>query len=95
LPKPPWGATPTIVPLKFGFAGAAGAAAGAAGAAGPPGAGPAVAGLGGDAAGEPGAPGFAAPGWFVMSMVPLNLGAAAAAFSVKPHLAHAVAVSWF
>jgi hypothetical protein len=30
-----------------------------------------------------------------MSIVPLNLGAVAAAFSVKPHLAQAVAVSWF
>jgi hypothetical protein len=30
-----------------------------------------------------------------MSIVPLNFGAADAAFNVKPHLAQAVAVSWF
>jgi hypothetical protein len=32
-------------------------------------------------------------GAFIMSIVPLNFGAADAAFKAKPHLAHAVAVS--
>jgi len=30
-----------------------------------------------------------------MSIVPLNFGAALGAFKAKPHLAQAVAVSWF
>jgi hypothetical protein len=47
----------------------------------------------GDDPGRGGAPGIE-PGWFIMSIVPLNLGAAAA-FSWKPHLAHVGAVSVF
>ena len=66
---------------------AAGAAAGAAG---------------GAAAGAPGAgtrgprcgSRFRAPGWFIMSMVPLNLGAAAP-LMLKPHFVQVVAVSGF
>ena len=83
------GATPIIVPFSFGL-GPAGAAAGAV-AGGPEG----VAAGGAAAAGAAGAgaAGFPAVGAFIISIVPLNLGAAAAAFSAKPHLAHAVAVS--
>jgi hypothetical protein len=89
------GATPIIVPLSFGRAAAGAAAAGAAGwAAGGAAAGGAPAGGAPPGAAAPGR-GTAAGGAFIMSIVPLNLGAAAAAFSVKPHLAHAVAVSWF
>jgi len=62
---------------------AAGAAGGAA--AGAPGAGPAGPGAGA---------GFAAPAWFIMSMVPLNLGAAAP-LMLKPHFVQVVAVSGF
>jgi hypothetical protein len=88
------GATPIIVPFSFGFSitpGAAGAPAGeaAAGGSAPAGGAPA----GGAAGTAAGAAGFAAAGAFIISMVPLNLGAAAAAFSAKPHLAQAVAVS--
>jgi hypothetical protein len=89
------GATPIIVPWSFGraAAGAAGACGGAWGAAA---GGAAGVGAGGGAApGVPAGFGAATGGAFIMSMVPLNLGAAAAAFNVKPHLAHAVAVSWF
>jgi hypothetical protein len=87
------GATPIIVPLSFGFGPAA--AAGAAGAA-------ACGATGAAGAGGGGAPGAGAPappgrgmlgGAFIMSMVPLNFGAAEAAFNAKPHFAHAVAVS--
>lgn len=50
----------------------------------------------GGAAAVSGVTGFgAAGGAFIINIVPLNLGAAEAAFSAKPHLAHAVAVSWF
>ena len=88
------GATPIIVPLSFGFGpagagaeGPGGAAAGAAGAAGAGADGP-------GAAGPPGR-GTAAGAAFIMSIVPLNFGAAVAGFSAKPHFAHAVAVSRF
>jgi hypothetical protein len=87
------GATPIIVPFSFGL-GAAGAAAGAA-----------AAGPGGACGGAPGAGAGAALGAapgrgtagaaFIISMVPLNFGAADAAFRAKPHFAHAFAVSWF
>jgi hypothetical protein len=81
------GATPIMVPLSFGFGAATtGAAAG----------GPAGAATGGAAAGGAagaGAAGFPGVGAFIISMVPLNLGEATAAFSAKPHLAQAVAVS--
>jgi hypothetical protein len=87
------GATPTIVPLSLLGIGAGPAAA-------PPG--PAAAGPG--AGGGP-APGGAAPaagagppgrgpGLFIMSIVPLNLGAAAP-FNAKLHFAHVVALSAF
>gem|GEM_PF-3392776 len=50
---------------------------------------------GGGVAGPAGGRGGAAPcGWFIMSMVPLNFGAAAP-FKLKPHLVHADAVSGF
>ncbi len=52
---------------------------------------------GGGACGvEPGlgGPGGAAPGWFIINIVPLNFGAAAV-FSAKPHFAHSCAVSVF
>jgi hypothetical protein len=74
--------------LKAGLAAGPGpAAAGAAGAAG------AGAGVGA-AAGAAGAAGFAAPGWFIISIVPLNLGAAAP-LMLNPHLVQVVAVSGF
>jgi hypothetical protein len=85
------GATPIIVPFSFGFgATGAGAAAGAA-----------TGGATGAAAGgATGAEGFGAPagrgtlgGAFIINIVPLNFGAAAAAFNANPHFAHAVAVS--
>jgi hypothetical protein len=85
------GATPIIVPLSFGFGDTAGAAAGAALAAGGTAGGGAPGGAPAGAAGA--AAGFAAVGAFIINIVPLNLGAAAAAFSAKPHFAHAVAVS--
>jgi len=89
------GATPIIVPLSFGFGPAAGWAGAPAGA---PGAGPAAAGgapgAGAAGAGPPGR-GTAAGGAFIISIVPLNFGAAVAGFSAKPHFAHAVAVSRF
>src|SRR5207237_363112 len=92
------GATPIMVPLSFGRAAAAAAACagGAAGAAagGAPAGGAAPGGAPGAGA-APAGRGAATGGAFIMSMVPLNLGAAAACFSVKPHLAQAVAVSWF
>lgn len=88
----------TIVPLKAGFlpgsgpaAGAPGGAAGGAGAAGSGAGGGGAAGDGG--AGLGGAPG-APPGVFIMSIVPLNFGAAAP-FRLKPHFVQAVAVSGF
>jgi hypothetical protein len=80
--------------LKLGFAAAGGDAAGA-----PPGpiavgpAGGAAAGVGAGV-GAAGAPGLAAPGWFIMSIVPLNLGAAAP-LMLNPHLVQVVAVSAF
>src|SRR5689334_4905611 len=88
------GATPIIVPLSLGFGPAAGGCAGAAiggapaggaGGGGAPGAGP--------GAGPPGR--GAAGGAFIISIVPLNFGAAVAGFSAKPHFAQAVAVSRF
>ena|SRR5437763_7765925 len=85
-----------MVPLKFGLAAGGGAAAGA-----PPGpmavgpaGGGAAAGEAAGAGGAAGAPGFAAPGWFIMSIVPLNLGAAAP-LMLNPHLVQVVAVSGF
>jgi len=80
--------------LKFGLA-AGGAAAGAP--AGPMAVGPAGGGAAAGAAGAggaTGAPGFAAPGWFIMSIVPLNLGAAAP-LMLNPHFVQVVAVSGF
>jgi len=83
-PKPPGGATPTIVPLKACRAGAAGAAGPGGGAA-----------AGGGATGGGGTEAdFAAPGWFIMSIVPLNFGAAAP-LMLNPHLVQVVAVSGF
>ena len=85
----PIGATPTIVPFSLLGMGAGGAITGASGAAG----GGTEAGRGGAAAA--GAPaGGAMPGWFIMSMVPLNLGAAAPLIA-NEHRVHAVAVSEF
>lgn len=60
---------------------------------------PFIAGLGGAGGGGVAGPGagrggVAAPGVFIMSMVPLNFGAAAP-FKLKPHLLHAAAVSGF
>jgi hypothetical protein len=90
------GATPIIVPFSFGL----GPAAGAMGPAGAPGAGAAGAAGGAPGAGAAGAAGppgrgTAAGGAFIMSIVPLNFGAAVAGLSAKPHFAHAVAVSRF
>jgi hypothetical protein len=101
------GATPTIVPLSRlgtpGPAPAAGAPMPIGGAsavkpgpdggaaAPPPGAG--AAGGCGTALGRGGAPGIE-PGWFIISIVPLNLGAAAV-LSWNPHFAHVCAVSVF
>jgi hypothetical protein len=90
------GATPIMVPLSFGFGpvpGAGPAGAPGAGPGGPAGGAPG-AGAAGAAAGAPGR-GTAAGGAFIMSIVPLNFGAAVAGFSAKPHFAHAVAVSRF
>jgi hypothetical protein len=92
------GATPTIVPLSLLGTGRAPAPT-------PPDVGPASgAGGGGVApAGAAGAAGAGAAGaltpgiagaWFIMSIVPLNFGAAAA-FSAKLHLEHVWAVSAF
>ena len=85
-PNPPGGATPTIVPLKACFGGPAGAA----------GPGGATAAGGGAAGGGSGAGGGAdaLPGWFIMSIVPLNLGAAAPRM-LNPHFVQVVAVSGF
>jgi hypothetical protein len=58
-----------------------------------PGGGACGAGGCGAAPGRGGAPGIE-PGWFIISIVPLNLGAAAV-FSWNPHLAHVGAVSVF
>lgn len=76
------GATPSMVPLSCGF-GADGTGAGGGA---PPAGG----------AGAAGAPGRgAAPGWgFIISIVPLNFGAAAP-FRLKPHFVQVVAVSGF
>jgi len=41
-----------------------------------------------------GAPGLAAPGWFIINIVPLNFGAAAP-LMLNPHLVQVVAVSGF
>jgi hypothetical protein len=74
------GATPTIVPFSLLGGGPAGRG-GPGGAAGAPAA-------GGGAAG--GAPGAGVPGagvWFIISIVPLNLGAAAP-FKLKLHFVH-------
>jgi hypothetical protein len=99
------GATPTIVPLRrLGEAAAApagGAPAPIGGASavkpGPEAGAPAAAGGGaataGDEPGRGGAPGID-PGWFIISIVPLNLGAAAV-LSWKLHLAQVCAVSVF
>ena len=84
------GATPIMVPFSLGLGPAAGAAAGGPGGTAAGGAAAGGAATGGAAAGVAG---FPAVGAFIISMVPLNLGAAAAAFSANPHLAHAVAVS--
>jgi hypothetical protein len=74
-PPIPIGATPTIVPFSLlGIAAAPGG--GNAPGAGRP----------GGAVGGGGMPG-AAPGWFIMSIVPLNFGAAAL-FKWKLHLEH-------
>jgi hypothetical protein len=82
-PKPPGGATPTIVPLKAclggGPAGAGGPGGGAATAGGATGGGGVVECL---------------PGWFIMSIVPLNFGAAAP-LMLNPHFVQVVAVSGF
>ena len=48
----------------------------------------------GGGVGAAGAPGFAAPGWFIINIVPLNLGAAAP-LMLNPHLVQVVAVSGF
>jgi hypothetical protein len=79
------GATPTIVP--FNLLG------------GPPGRGGSAALVGGVGAGAPGGAGGAAgapgtPCWFIISMVPLNFGAAAP-FKLKLHFEHVRAVSGF
>lgn len=76
------GATPTIVPLSRLGGGPAGRGgiAGAGGAAG-----------GGADPGE-GTPGIPPGGWFAMSIVPLNLGAAAP-FKLKLHFTHVCAVA--
>jgi hypothetical protein len=88
------GATPSIVPLSFAFTAPTGAPPGAVGGAapagGPTGAGAAPPGAGGTPPGR----GAAAGGAFIISMVPLNLGAAAP-FRLKPHLEQLVAVSGF
>jgi hypothetical protein len=59
---------------------------------GPAGGGVPVGGVG--ATGAAGAPGFAAPGWFIMSIVPLNFGAAAP-LMLNPHFVQVLAVSGF
>ena len=89
------GATPTIVPFSLLGGPAAPAAPGTAeagrGAGGAPAAGPG----GGVGTGRaPGAAGAAEPGWFIMSMVPLNFGAAAP-LTLKLHFEHVAAVSGF
>jgi len=81
-----------MVPFIMGFPPAppgAGAGAGAGAAAGVAGAG--AAGVGA----PPAAPGRGTPaGAFIISIVPLNFGAVAP-LSLKPHLLHVLAVSWF
>ena len=80
--------------MKFGLAAGGGAAAGAPPgpiAVGPAGGGVAAAGGG---VGAAGAPGFAAPGWFIINIVPLNFGAAAP-LMLNPHLVQVLAVSGF
>jgi hypothetical protein len=78
------GATPTIVPLSFDGIGA-GVPSSAPGGAPAAGGGAAPGGVGGR--GTP-------PGLFIMSIVPLNFGAAAP-FKLKLHLLHVAAVSGF
>lgn len=89
------GATPTIVPFSL-LGGAAGPGGrGAPGAAGPAGGGDApAAGAGGCAPKAGGIGGALPPGWFIMSIVPLNFGAAAP-FRLKLHFEHVGAVSGF
>ena len=73
-----------MVPLKACLGGPAGAAG--------PGGGAAAAGGGGTCGGGGAVEAF--PGWFIMSIVPLNLGAAAP-FMLNPHFVQVVAVSGF
>src|ERR1700712_2899603 len=77
-----------MVPFSCGR----GAAAGGAAAGGAPAAGPGGAPAGGAAAA--GAPGFGIVGAFIMSIVPLNLGAVAP-FRLNPHFLQVVAASSF
>jgi hypothetical protein len=79
-----------MVPLNACLGGAPGAGPAPAGAAGAAGA---AAGAGAGV-GAAGAAGFAAPGWFIISIVPLNFGAAAPLI-LNPHLVQVVAVSGF
>src|SRR5262245_58361179 len=74
----PAGGTPTTVPASPWFGG-------------PPGGG--IGGAPGGLGGSPG-PGGAAPGWLVISIVPLNFGAAAP-LRLNPHFVHVDAVSEF
>jgi hypothetical protein len=85
------GATPSIVPLSIGRP-AEPAPGGAPGAGEPMGG----AAAGGAAAGAPGAPGgrLSPAGAFIISIVPLNLGAAAP-FRLNPHFLQVVAASSF
>jgi hypothetical protein len=80
-----------MVPLSWGRGAPAGAAAGAAGGAY---AGGAAIGAAGAGAAGAGAPGFGITGAFIMSIVPLNFGAAAP-FRLNPHFLQVVAASSF
>ena len=86
------GATPTIVPFSLLGGPAAPAAPGTA----DPGRGSPPTGGGGAGTGcAAGAgAGVAAPGWFIISMVPLNFGAAAP-LTLKLHFEHVAAASGF
>ena len=85
------GATPSMVPFNWGRGAAAGRGPTAGGAA--PGAGIACPGGGAPGAGA-GAPGRRPAGAFIISIVPLNFGAAAP-FRLNPHFLQVVAASSF
>lgn len=81
MPPADGGATPIIVPLSLLLAAGSAAGAGAPGGA--------AIGIGGVTPGTAGP-----PCWFIISIVPLNLGAAAP-LTLKPHFSQVTAVSGF